>query len=137
MKPLEALEIKRGLLYTKGHLWAEKRDRIVRVGVSDYAQSALGEVVYVELPPVGTPVSAGAAFGSVESVKAVNDLESPVTGTVAGVNEALSESPDRINSSPYGEGWLLDIEAAAPEELGALWDGDAYASFLRTIRAEE
>jgi glycine cleavage system H protein len=100
----------------------------VRVGITDYAQEALGDVVYVSLPEIGTAVSAGDAVGEIESTKSVSDLYAPVAGTVAARNEALEGTPDLINSDPYGEGWLVEIELAEGADVDALLDAAAYGT---------
>jgi glycine cleavage system H protein len=133
VKIFEELDIKTELLYSETHEWARADGNVVRVGVDDYAQSALGDIVYVEPPSVGDSVTAGAACGSLESTKAVSDINSPVTGTVKAVNDALSDSPELINSSPYEDGWIFDVEIDAPESLKGLMTSDAYSEFLRTL----
>ncbi|MDR1873471.1 MAG: glycine cleavage system protein GcvH [Synergistaceae bacterium] len=136
MKTFGELDIRKDLSYTKTHEWAKKTDRVVRVGVDDYAQSALGDIVYVELPSVGAATGAGAAFGSLESTKAVSDLNSPVTGKVVAVNEALSDSPELINASPYEDGWIVEIEVPDSKEFDALLKSDAYSEFVKTLDEE-
>jgi glycine cleavage system H protein len=116
------------LQYTAEHEWVligEGTDT-ARVGITDYAQSALGDVVYVSLPEVGTAVSKGAAVGEVESTKSVSDVFAPLTGTVTARNEALDDQPDLINSDPYGAGWLLEIELSDEAETGDLLDAATY-----------
>lgn len=102
------------LQYTADHEWIDPDGR---VGITDYAQDALGDVVFVELPEVGSPVKAGEAFGVVESVKSVSDLFSPVDGTIIKVNEELKESPEKINEDPYGAGWIVQIESPSGGDL--------------------
>jgi glycine cleavage system H protein len=113
--------------YTREHEWAtdEDGDR-VRVGITDFAQDALGDVVYVDLPEEGTEVRAGEAFGEVESTKSVSDIFSPVTGTIAARNAALVETPELVNRDPYGEGWMVVIHMTDRTELDALLDAEAY-----------
>lgn len=123
-------EIPAELHYTEDHEWVQRTgDTIVRVGITDYAQSALGDVVFVQLPDVGTAVTAGESFGEVESTKSVSDLYAPVDGTVVAVNGELEGNPQLVNADPYGEGWLVDLQADA-DALGggmaALLDADAY-----------
>jgi glycine cleavage system H protein len=115
------------LKYTREHEWAalEENNR-VRVGISDYAQDALGDVVYVNLPDEGTEVRAGEAVGEVESTKSVSDIFSPVSGRVVARNQALTDSPELVNQEPYGEGWMVVIEMSDPEELDDLLDADGY-----------
>jgi glycine cleavage system H protein len=136
MKSVEELDIRDDLVYTQTHEWVKMIGNTTRVGVDDYAQSALGDIVYVELPSVGTAVNAGAAFGSLESTKSVSDMNSPVTGKVAAVNEALSDSPDLINTSPYEDGWLIEVEMTDSKELDVLMKSDAYLAFVKTLAAE-
>ena len=106
------------LSYTKEHEWVSSTDRVFTMGITDYAQAALGDIVYVQLPKVGEAVVAGKVCGEVESTKSVSDIYAPVTGTIVAINDALSNSPETINSDPYGGGWLAKIEvAAAPSDL--------------------
>jgi glycine cleavage system H protein len=115
------------LRYTREHEWAaEEGEDSVRVGITDFAQDALGDVVYVDLPEEGTEVRAGEAFGEVESTKSVSDIFSPVTGRVVERNAALSETPELVNQDPYGEGWMVVIEMADREELEGLMDSETY-----------
>src|SRR2546421_12957317 len=107
------MEFPEDLGYTEQHEWARKEGNRIRVGITDFAQDALGDVVYVDVPEVGTEVTAGQAFGEVESTKSVSDVYAPVTGKVVERNGALSDSPELVNSSPYGDGWMIVIE---PEE---------------------
>lgn len=114
------------LRYAKDHEWARRENGKVRVGITHYAQDELGDVVFVDLPRVGDQVQAGDAFAVVESVKAVSDIFAPVSGTVVEVNEALNDTPELINSSPYGDGWIAVIEMDNPAELDELMDAEAY-----------
>ena len=119
------------LKYTAEHEWVKADgEGPVRVGITDYAQDQLGDIVYVQLPDVGSTVRAGDSFGEVESTKSVSDLFAPVNGTVTAVNEALVDQPDLVNSDPYGEGWLLDIEVEDAAEVEALMDADSYQGQL-------
>jgi glycine cleavage system H protein len=118
------------LKYTAEHEWVKSGEGPVRVGITDFAQDALGDIVYVQLPEVGSAVRAGDACGELESTKSVSDLFAPVNGTVRAVNEALADQPDLINSDPYGEGWLLDIEVEDAAEVEALMDADTYQGQL-------
>ena len=115
--------------YTREHEWIELAGSIGSIGITDYAQSSLGDIVYVDAPKVGAPVTAGVAFGSVESVKAVSDLYSPVTGTVTAINEELKDSPDKLNEDPHGT-WIIKVELAAPAQFNALLDAAAYEAFI-------
>ena len=106
------------LSYTKEHEWVSVVDQTLTMGITDYAQAALGDIVYVQLPKVGESVVAGKVCGEVESTKSVSDIYAPVTGTIVAINDSLSNSPETINSDPYGAGWLAKIEvAAAPSDL--------------------
>jgi glycine cleavage system H protein len=115
--------------YTREHEWIELTGNIGAVGITDYAQKSLGDIVYVDAPKIGDPVTANATFGSVESVKAVSDLFSPVTGTVVAVNEELKNAPDKINEDPHGA-WIIKVELADPAELNPLLDAAAYEAFI-------
>ncbi|MFI7061066.1 glycine cleavage system protein GcvH [Kribbella sp. NPDC050124] len=119
------------LKYTAEHEWVKADgDGPVRVGITDFAQDALGDIVYVQLPDVGSKVRAGDACGELESTKSVSDLFAPVNGTVTAVNESLADQPDLVNTDPYGEGWLLDIEVEDAEEVEALMDAETYQGQL-------
>lgn len=119
------------LKYTAEHEWLKAGEEgPVRVGITDFAQDQLGDIVYVQLPEVGSAVRAGDACGELESTKSVSDLFAPVNGTVTAVNEALADQPDLVNSDPYGEGWLLDIDVEDAAEVTALMDADAYQGQL-------
>ncbi|MEJ2088694.1 MAG: glycine cleavage system protein GcvH [Gammaproteobacteria bacterium] len=121
-------EIPPELKYASSHEWARlEEDGTVTVGISDHAQQALGDVVYVEHPEVGQTVSAQGEAGVVESVKAASDIYAPVSGTVLAVNEALEDAPEMVNQDPYGDGWFFQIEPDDPSELDDLLDADAYA----------
>lgn len=115
--------------YTREHEWISVEGKIGTIGITDYAQNSLGDIVYVDAPKVGDAVSANATFGSVESVKAVSDLFSPVTGTVTEVNEALKTEPDEINSAPH-ETWIIKVELSNPAEYDSLLDAAAYEAFI-------
>ena len=119
------------LKYTAEHEWVKADGEApARVGITDFAQDALGDIVYVQLPEVGSVVRAGDACGELESTKSVSDLFAPVNGTVTAVNEALADQPDLVNSDPYGEGWLLDIEVEDAAEVAALMDAETYQGQL-------
>ncbi len=115
------------LRYTKEHEWARADGARVTVGITEYAQDALGDVVYVDLPATGTRVEADQPFGEVESTKSVSDLYAPLSGTIVERNEVLETSPEVVNSDPYGQGWMVVIEADDPAGVDALLDADAYA----------
>ena len=122
------------LRYTAEHEWVRRSgDDTVRVGITDFAQSSLGDVVFVQLPDIGATFTAGDAFGEVESTKSVSDLYAPVSGTVAAVNEELQANPELVNSDPYGEGWLLELRVGddtLEQGIEALLDADAYRNTL-------
>jgi glycine cleavage system H protein len=116
--------------YTKEHEWVEVGGKTGKVGITDYAQSTLGDIVFVDLPKPGSKVEKGKVFGSVESVKAVSDLYSPVTGTVLEVNEELATAPEKINADAHGA-WLLKVEMAQPSEVDQLLDAAEYEKFIK------
>jgi glycine cleavage system H protein len=118
------------LQYTKEHEWLRTEGGKVRVGVTDYAQEALGDIVFVTLPDVGTEVTAGATCGEIESTKSVSDVYAPVTGTVVARNENLDAAPELINSDPYGDGWMLEIQPSGGADTAGLLDADAYQAGL-------
>lgn len=116
--------------YTEDHEWALDDGGRVRVGITDYAQDALGDVVFVQLPEVGTEVQAGATLGEVESTKSVSDIYAPVGGVVVEVNGELADAPQRLNDDPYGEGWICIIQPGDGEALGGLLDAEAYQRLI-------
>lgn len=122
--------IPQDLRYTAEHEWAKSEGALVRVGITDHAQEKLGDVVYVELPKAGSSLTAGKPFGAVESVKAVSELFAPVSGEVTAVNAALENSPELVNSDPYGAGWMLLVRPVAPQDVEGLLAADAYASLI-------
>ncbi|MFY0578476.1 glycine cleavage system protein GcvH [Cystobacter fuscus] len=119
------------LKYTQEHEWARQQGSVVVVGVTDHAQSSLGDVVYVELPKVGATLTAGKQFGVIESTKAVSDLFAPLSGKVVKVNEDLPNNPSVINTDPYGAGWILELEPSDSSQLAGLLDAAAYGSLLK------
>ena len=118
------------LRYTREHEWARRKGKNVVVGITEFAQDQLGDVVYLELPDVGDAVKKGDAFGVVESTKAVSELFAPLTGKVVEVNDPLSDAPETVNEDPYEEGWMVVIEPSDPAEVDALMDAKAYQAFL-------
>jgi glycine cleavage system H protein len=124
------MNVPEGLRYSKDHEWVRVEGDVVWVGITDYAQDALGDVVYVETPAVGATMAAGQTFGEVESTKSVSELYAPVSGTVADTNADLAAEPDRLNSDPYGEGWICSITLADPAELDVLMNAADYQSFI-------
>ncbi len=121
-----------GLHYTKEHEWLRLEGTEAVVGITDFAQESLGDVVFVELPAAGTELVAGKPFGVVESNKSVSDLFAPVSGRVVAVNTALAADPEAVNRDPYGDGWLIRIALAAPEQLGHLLDAAQYRGFVES-----
>jgi len=115
--------------YTREHEWIALEGTTGTIGITDYAQNSLGDIVYVDVPKVGDAVTANAVFGSVESVKAVSDLYSPVTGTVTATNDELKSSPDKINETPH-EAWIIKVELSDPAEFEKLLDAAAYEAFI-------
>lgn len=120
------MEFDPNVRYLETHEWARKDDDEVVVGISDYAQSTLSDVVYVELPEIGETISKGDQLGVVESVKAAGDIYAPMSGEVVAVNEALEDAPELVNESPFGDGWLLRIKPSDPGEWDSLLDVEAY-----------
>jgi glycine cleavage system H protein len=116
------------LRYSKEHEWVRAEDSRATIGITSFASDELGDIVFVELPDVGSNLAQFGTFGVVESVKAVSDLYSPVSGTVAEVNEALRDAPELLNSDPFGEGWIARVALSDPSELDALMDADGYAA---------
>ena len=121
------------LKYTKDHEWAKEEDGLIRVGITDYAQHELGDVVYVELPKIGTKTTQGRPFGVVESVKAASDVYSPISGNVIEGNPALADDPAIINNDPEGAGWFFKLEVTDPSELEGLMDENAYRDFVASL----
>jgi len=121
-------EVPDDLKYTAEHEWVRADGATVRVGITDYAQGALGDVVYVSLPEVGAKVEKGVAIGEVESTKSVSDIYAPLSGIVTARNDKLDETPDLINSDPYGEGWILELEVSDPSDVDGLLDPAAYGT---------
>jgi len=120
------LDFPEELYYSKDHEWARVEGNIVIVGITDYAQDALGDIVFLELPPVGTDVEANVPFATIESVKSVSDVYSPVTGKIVEVNDAVIDAPEIINQDPYGEGWMVKIEMNNPDEIKDLISAEEY-----------
>lgn len=123
-------EIRKDYLYTKDHEWVKKTSspKVVTVGISDFAQSSLGDVTFLQLPTIGKSLKKGEILGTVESVKAVSDVYAPVSGTVVKINEALHADPAAINSDPFGNGWLVEMELSSEAEVSTLMSPEAYAN---------
>ncbi|MFO7279466.1 MAG: glycine cleavage system protein GcvH [Thermoanaerobacterales bacterium] len=124
------MDIPSELRYSPEHEWVLVEDGRARVGITDYAQDALGDIVFVDLPDVGTKVERGATVSEVESTKSVSEVYAPVGGTIVEVNADLADNPDRINDEPYGEGWMFVIELADPGELDELLDAEGYRALI-------
>ena len=124
------MEIPADLKYTTEHEWLRAEGDLLRVGITDFAQDALGDVVFVQLPETGTDVVAGESFGEVESTKSVSDLFAPVNGAVTEVNSALDDAPELVNNDPYGEGWMIVIRPASAAAADALLDAEAYRALV-------
>jgi glycine cleavage system H protein len=120
------MNIPSDLRYSTDHEWVRVEGDNVTIGITEYAQDALGDVVFVELPEAGATVTAGTTFSEVESTKSVSDIYAPVTGAISAVNDTLESAPELLNSDPYGDGWICRIRMADPSELDGLMDADAY-----------
>ena len=118
------------LHYTKQHEWVRVSDDLSVIGITDYAQTELGDIVYVDLPRVGTKVEQGKVMGSVESVKAVSDIYAPVSGEVVEINDALASAPEKLNESPHGDGWMVKVRLSAPEEIQGLLAAADYEKYV-------
>lgn len=118
------------LRYSSDHEWVRVEDGRLRIGITDYAQDALGDVVFVDVPETGRQVAAGESFSEVESTKSVSDIYAPVAGTIVEVNADLADAPERLNEDPYGEGWICIIEPSDPEAAGALLDASGYRALI-------
>jgi glycine cleavage system H protein len=119
------------LYYTEDHEWLrDNDDGTATVGITDFAQSELGDIVFVEIEPEGTTLSAGDVFGTVEAVKTVSELYMPISGTISGVNRSLEDAPETVNDDPYGDGWMVEIEMEDPDELADLKDPETYEQML-------
>ncbi len=124
------VEIPEDLSYTNEHEWVNVEDELVIIGITDFAQEALGEIVYIELPGEGDEVVKGESFGAVESTKSVSDLYSPVTGEVVEINEVLLDSPELVNEDPYGDAWMIKVRVSDEPELEGLLDYEEYAAYI-------
>ena len=124
------MEFPKGLRYSQEHEWVSVEGNIATIGITDYAQEQLGDVVYVELPAVGKVLNQGDTFGVVESVKAVSDIYAPISGTVTEVNSELPNTPEQVNADPYGKAWMIRLQLSNPSEVDALMDAAAYEKFV-------
>mgnify|MGYP000042568150 CR=1 FL=1 len=128
------MKIDPNVRYSESHEWARQADDLIIIGISDYAQSTLSDIVYIELPEVGDEIAKGEQFGVVESVKAAADVYAPMSGEVVAINEALEDQPELVNEDAFGEGWLLKIQPSDPGEWESLLDAEAYK---KVVEAEE
>ncbi len=128
------MEFPDGLFYTKDHEWGMEENGVLVVGITDYAQGELGDVVYVELPQEGTILKAGEPFGVVESVKSVSDLYSPVSGEVVEINPDLEAEPETVNTSPYDRGWMIKVALSKQAELEKLLSPEQYADYVKNLK---
>lgn len=133
MKEISELNLPEDVRYAEDHEWTRQDGDKVRVGISDYAQDQLGDVVFVELPQAGDKFSKGDAFGSVESVKAVSELFMPIGGEISAINNKLEDEPELVNSQPYGDGWMIEIKVDNASELDQLMDKNAYLEMLKGL----
>jgi glycine cleavage system H protein len=124
------MDIPSELRYSTDHEWAKLEDGRVRVGITDYAQDALGDVVYVDVPEVGAKVERGESCAEVESTKSVSEIYAPISGTIAEINGDLTDNPQRLNEDPYGEGWMFVIEPTDDAQLGELLDAEGYRALI-------
>lgn len=130
MKETNELNLPADVRYTEDHEWAKKENDLVTIGINDYAQDQLGEIVFVEMPETGTSFSKGDEFGTVESVKAVSELYMPVSGEVMEINEALEDAPELVNNACYGDGWIIRVKPSDLSEMELLMDKKAYLKSL-------
>lgn len=131
MKELHELILPDDVRYAQTHEWAKAQNNNIKIGITDYAQDQLGDIVFVEMPQVGEIFTKGAEFGTVESVKAVSELYMPAGGEILAINSALEESPELVNQTPYSDGWMIEIRADDPAELDALMTREAYLETLK------
>jgi glycine cleavage system H protein len=124
------MNVPEGLRYSSDHEWVQVDGDSVRIGITDYAQDALGDVVYIDLPSTGTSVEAGSTFGEVESTKSVSDLFAPVSGEIIAVNDELADAPERLNTDPYGDGWICTIKMSDAMQLDGLLDPAGYTALI-------
>ena len=131
MKEIDELNLPDNLRYAKNHEWTRLEGDKVIIGIDDYAQDQLGDIVFVELPEVGATFSKDEEFGTVESVKAVSELFMPIGGEILAINATLEETPEHVNNSPYNEGWMIEVKPSDMAEMDALMDKDAYIKTLK------
>ncbi len=124
------MNVPENLKYTKDHEWAKIEGDVATIGITDYAQGELGDVVFVELPEVGTQLNAGDTFGTIEAVKAVADLYAPLSGEVVEINPELESTPEKVNQDPYGDGWMIKVKISNPSEVDELMDAEKYKELI-------
>ena len=124
------MDIPKHLLYTKEHEWVEFQNELAVIGITDYAQSQLGDVIFIEFPEIGDELISGSSFGEVEAVKTVSDLYAPISGKVIGINQKLEDSPESVNNDPYGNGWILKIKPSNLKEKVRLLDAENYQKLI-------
>jgi glycine cleavage system H protein len=134
MKEISELQFPDNFFYSKEHEWAKSEGDKVRVGISDYAQDQLGDIVFVELPQIGSRYAKGEQFGTIESVKTVSELYMPLGGEILSVNKAMEGSPEIVNTQPYESGWMIEIKPSDPGELKGLMNREAYLGFLKGLK---
>ncbi|MGB5747321.1 MAG: glycine cleavage system protein GcvH [Desulfobacterales bacterium] len=131
MKEITELNFPENVRYAESHEWVKATGETAKLGITDYAQDQLGDIVFVELPDVGESFEKGAEFGTVESVKAVSELYMPVSGEIVAINDALEDAPELVNNTPFADGWMIEVKLDDSSELDALMDKDAYLSILK------
>ena len=131
------MDFPEGLKYSKEHEWVLVEDDVAIIGITEFAQGELGDIVFVELPEVGEKISKDDPFGSLESVKAVSDIFAPISGTVVEINDALPDSPETINEDPYGDGWMIKVQMTDMDELKDLMSPEDYAEFIKQQNEEK
>jgi len=131
MKEINELNFPEDVRYSESHEWVKTAGETAKLGITDYAQDQLGDIVFVELPDVGESFEKGAEYGTVESVKAVSELFMPVSGEIVAVNDALEDSPESVNNTPYSDGWMIEVKLDDPSEPDSLMDKNAYVSTLK------
>jgi glycine cleavage system H protein len=131
MKEISELNLPEDVRYADDHEWAKESGDTVRIGISDYAQDQLGDIVFVELPEVGSTFNKGDEFGTVESVKAVSELYMPISGEITTINETLTDQPELVNTDPYGGGWMIEVKASDPAEMDSLKSKADYLAMLK------
>lgn len=131
MKEITELNFPEDVRYSESHEWVKAAGKIAKLGITDYAQDQLGDIVFVELPDVGESFEKGAEFGTVESVKAVSELYMPLSGEIVAINDALEDAPELVNNTPFADGWMIEVKLDDSSELDALMDKDAYLSILK------